>query len=128
MRQSSACADGSQESLPAAASRVWFTVGATAIIVRLADNPTGLDFASMLPLSLEFRDFASMEKISSLPRELTIEGSAGSPPANGDLIYRENIRRSNAVPARRHCLRLEGWLVLLSTLTTRTLANYRTHT
>lgn len=68
-------------------TRVSFTVGDTEIIVQLADNLTSRDFASMLPLTLEFEDFASMEKLSYLPRELTTEGVTGSPPANGDLIY-----------------------------------------
>ena len=68
-------------------TRVRFTVGDAEIIVRLADNPTSRDFLSMLPLTLEFEDFASMEKIGYLPRELTTEGSAGGAPANGDLIY-----------------------------------------
>jgi hypothetical protein len=69
------------------ATRVRFTVGDAEIIVRIADNPTSRDFVSTLPLTLEFEDFNSMEKISYLPRELTTEGSTGGPPANGDLIY-----------------------------------------
>ncbi len=68
-------------------TRVRFTVGDAEIIVRTADNPTSRDFVSMLPLTLDFRDFAGMEKISYLPRRLTTEGSTGSSPANGDLIY-----------------------------------------
>jgi hypothetical protein len=69
------------------ATRVRFAVGEAEIIVRIADNPTSRDFVSMLPLTLEFADFNDMEKISYLPRELTTDGSTGSPPANGDLIY-----------------------------------------
>jgi hypothetical protein len=72
---------------PAAALRVRFTIGTAEIVVRIADNPTSRDFVSLLPLTLEFEDFNTMEKISYLPRELTIEGSVGSTPANGDLIY-----------------------------------------
>ncbi len=68
-------------------TRVRFTAGETEIIVRIADNPTSRNFVSMLPLTLEFEDFNSTEKISYLPRELTTEGSTGGPPANGDLIY-----------------------------------------
>ena len=41
----------------------------------------------MLPLTLNFRDFNAMEKISDLPRTLTTQGSTGSAPVNGDLIY-----------------------------------------
>jgi hypothetical protein len=68
-------------------TRVRFTVGDAEIIVRIADNPTSRDFVSLLPLTLEFEDFNSMEKISYLPRDLTTAGATGSPPANGDLIY-----------------------------------------
>jgi hypothetical protein len=68
-------------------TRVRFTVGDAEIIVRTADNPTSRDFVSMLPLTLEFRDFAAMEKLSYLPRRLTTQGSTGSAPVNGDLIY-----------------------------------------
>ena len=68
-------------------TRVRFTVGDAEIIVRTADNPTSRDFVSMLPLTLDFRDFNAMEKVGDLPRRLTTEGSTGSAPANGDLIY-----------------------------------------
>ena len=70
-----------------AQSTVRFTVGSAEIRVRIADNPTSCDFVSMLPLTLEFKDFNAMEKISYLPRKLTTEGSTGRAPANGDLIY-----------------------------------------
>jgi hypothetical protein len=68
-------------------TRVRFTAGDAEIIVRIVDNPTSGDFVSLLPLTLEFEEFAGMEKISYLPRELTTEGSSGRAPANGDLIY-----------------------------------------
>ncbi len=68
-------------------TRVRFTVGEAEIIVRIADNPTSRDLVSLLPLTLDFRDFARFEKIGDLPRRLTTQGSTGGPPANGDLIY-----------------------------------------
>ena len=67
--------------------RVRFTVADAEIVVRIADNPTSRDFVSMLPLTLDFRDFNAMEKVGDLPRRLTTQGSTGSAPANGDLIY-----------------------------------------
>ena len=67
--------------------RVRFTVGDAEIVVRIADNPTSRDFVSLLPLTLDFRDFNAMEKLGDLPRRLTTQGSTGSPPADGDLIY-----------------------------------------
>ena len=77
--------EASPEALGAA--RVRFTVGDTEIVVAITENPTSNDLLSMLPLELTFEDFASMEKISYLPRELTTEGSAWTAPQNGDLIY-----------------------------------------
>ena len=68
-------------------TRVRFSVGDAQIIVRTADNPTSRDLLSTLPLTLDFRDFNAMEKMSDLPRRLTTQGSTGRPPANGDLIY-----------------------------------------
>ena len=68
-------------------TRVRFAVGDAEIIVRIADNPTSRDLVSLLPLTLDFRDFARFEKIGDLPRRLTTQGSTGGPPANGDLIY-----------------------------------------
>ena len=68
-------------------TRVRFTAGDAEIIVRTADNPTSRDFVSMLPLTLDFRDFNAMEKIGDLPRSLTTQGSTGRAPTNGDLIY-----------------------------------------
>jgi hypothetical protein len=70
-------------------TRVAFTVGDIEIIVHIADNPTSADFLSLLPLELTFEDFASMEKLCYLPRELTTEGSTSTTPADGDLIYFE---------------------------------------
>ena len=64
-------------------TRVRFTVGDAEIIVRTADNPTSRDFVSMLPLTLDFRDFNAMEKIGDLPPGLTTQGSTGRAPANG---------------------------------------------
>jgi hypothetical protein len=68
-------------------TRVRFTAGDAEIVVRTADNPTGRDFVSMLPLTLDFRDFNAMEKIGDVPRPLATQGSTGRAPANGDLIY-----------------------------------------
>lgn len=68
-------------------TRIRFTAGDAEIILRMADNPTSRDLVSMLPLTLEFEDFAGTEKISYLPRELATAGSTGSASANGNLIY-----------------------------------------
>ena len=51
------------------------------------DTPAVRDFLSMLPLTLELEEFSGREKIAYLPRELDFEGTPGSDPENGDLIY-----------------------------------------
>src|SRR3712207_8350684 len=54
-------------------TRVRFSVGDAELIVRTADNPTSRDFVSLLPLTLDFRDFNAMEKIGDLPRRRSEE-------------------------------------------------------
>jgi hypothetical protein len=67
---------------------VRFTSDRTTVDVTVGeDSPAVRDFLSMLPLSLPFEDLSGREKIAYLPRELNIEGSPGSDPENGDLIY-----------------------------------------
>ena len=51
------------------------------------DSPATRDFLSMLPLTLTMEEFAGREKIADLPRPLRHEGSPGSDPGDGDLIY-----------------------------------------
>ena len=81
------CSASAQAQGDGTETRARFTIDDTEIIVQLADNPTSRDFVTMLPLSLEFEEFAGNEKISYLPRELEIEGSPGHQPVTGDLIY-----------------------------------------
>ncbi|MFJ8581783.1 cyclophilin-like fold protein [Micromonospora sp. NPDC093277] len=69
------------------ATQVRFVTDGTEIGVRIADNPTSRDFISKLPLRLRFEEFAGKEKISYLPERLTTDGSPGSAPQNGNLIY-----------------------------------------
>lgn len=67
---------------------VRFTSAKTSIDVTITpDNPTALDFLSILPITVPVEEFAGREKIADLPRELTTEGSPGSDPVDGDLIY-----------------------------------------
>lgn len=51
------------------------------------NNPAARDFLSMLPLTLTVEEFAGREKISYLPCKLRHQGSPGSDPKNGDLVY-----------------------------------------
>jgi hypothetical protein len=58
------------------------------ITATLDDSPAARDFASLLPLTLTPEDYNSTEKISNLPRRLSVEGApAGFDPSPGDLAY-----------------------------------------
>ena len=58
------------------------------LIAELADNATSRDFLALLPLTLELTDYASTEKVASLPKLLTTKGNtAGYEPSRGDLTY-----------------------------------------
>ena len=65
-----------------------FRSGGTSVDVTLgAENPTNRDLLALLPLTTSVREFNGKEKIAELPRELATEGSPGSDPVDGDLIY-----------------------------------------
>ena len=82
---SSGTADASVEVIGAV---VRFSAESTSVEVTIVEGNTAVrDFVSMLPLSLTLEEFAGREKIAYLPRELAHEGSAGSDPEDGDLIY-----------------------------------------
>jgi hypothetical protein len=51
------------------------------------DSPATRDFLSMLPLTLDLEELNGREKIAYLPRDLEHDGSPGSDPEDGDLIY-----------------------------------------
>ena len=67
---------------------VRFTSEATSVDVTIgSDSPAVRDFLSMLPLTLRLEEHAAREKIGILPRALSVDGSPGSDPEDGDLIY-----------------------------------------
>jgi len=58
------------------------------IPATLNNSETAQDFASLLPLSLILKDYASTEKISDLPRRLSTNGAPpGFDPSVGDIAY-----------------------------------------
>lgn len=67
---------------------VRFTAGSTSVDLTIGeDNPTARDFLSMLPLTMTLEEFNGREKIGYFSRELVHDGSPGSDPEDGDLIY-----------------------------------------
>jgi hypothetical protein len=68
--------------------KIRITIDGTAVTATLADNPTSRDFLSLLPLTLSLKDYASTEKISDLPRQLSTDGApAAMDPRTGDITY-----------------------------------------
>jgi hypothetical protein len=67
---------------------VRVTFGDTVMTGRLFDNATANDLASQLPLTLTFRDLNGVEKISPLPRKLSVDAMPpGDDPKIGDIGY-----------------------------------------
>jgi hypothetical protein len=67
---------------------VRFAAGSAFVDVTVGeDNPAARDFLSMLPITLKPEEFNGREKIGHLPRMLKHQGSPGSDPEDGDLIY-----------------------------------------
>ena len=72
----------------AAHMKIRIKVGEKEVTASLNDSQTARDFVSLLPLTLTLEDYAKTEKISYLPRKLSIEGAAaGSDPSVGDIAY-----------------------------------------
>ncbi len=70
-----------------AGTTVHFTAGSTVVTVTIAeDNATTRDFVSMLPMTLEFKDYHGQEKISYPPRPFDYTGTPGITPQVGDLF------------------------------------------
>ncbi|UHQ19018.1 hypothetical protein LVB87_12620 [Lysobacter sp. KIS68-7] len=58
------------------------------VIATLENSAAGRDFAALLPLSLTLTDYAQIERISDLPKKLSIEGAPdGVAGRAGDLTY-----------------------------------------
>lgn len=68
--------------------KVFLKFNGKKLAVRLNDSATARDFVSMLPMTIEFKDYKNAEKIAYPGRKLSMEGApAGSEPAVGDVTY-----------------------------------------
>jgi hypothetical protein len=68
--------------------KIQIVIGKTVLSATLHNNPTTMDFLSMLPLTLKLEDYAKTEKISYLPRKLSVKDApSGSDPSPGDISY-----------------------------------------
>ncbi len=77
-----------QASPEVTAMKIRLTIGGIRITATLENNATARDFASLLPLKLTLKDYASTEKVSDLPRRLSTKGAPpGADPSVGDIAY-----------------------------------------
>ncbi|PUA18238.1 hypothetical protein C7W93_13290 [Glaciimonas sp. PCH181] len=68
--------------------KIRLTVDGQSAIATLYDNSTARDFASLLPLTLTMEDYASIERVSNLPRKLSKDGAPdGMTPLAGELTH-----------------------------------------
>ncbi|WP_060904976.1 cyclophilin-like fold protein [Streptomyces scabiei] len=64
------------------------TLDGRPVDATLNDSPAARDFAELLPLTLDLKDFHQTERIADLPRRLTTSGAPESAaPRAGDLTY-----------------------------------------
>ena len=68
-------------------SKIRIIFGNQEVIVKMLNNPASRDFMSLLPLTLEFSDYAKAEKIAHLPRRLNTKNTPTPPEASGDFTY-----------------------------------------
>lgn len=68
--------------------KIRMTIEGTAVTATLDENETARDFVSLLPLTLILKDYAATEKISDLPKKLSIaDAPPGYEPSAGDVTY-----------------------------------------
>ncbi|MFI9568457.1 cyclophilin-like fold protein [Streptomyces rishiriensis] len=64
------------------------TLDGRPVDATLNDSPAARDFAELLPLTLDLKDFHQTERIADLPRRLTTSGAPEpAEPKAGDLAY-----------------------------------------
>lgn len=72
----------------ASSMSIRLTINGQVLSATLVDNATTRDFLALLPLTLEFEDYNSTEKVSQLPRRLSTAGApAGVDPSVNDITY-----------------------------------------
>lgn len=67
-------------------TKIKLTFNNQEVIVNMYDSPTSKDFLTLLPITLNFEDYAGTEKIAYLPKKLmTQDAPSGSDPSVGDF-------------------------------------------
>lgn len=69
-------------------TNVCLTINGKSITATLINSTTSKDLISMLPITLKLEDYAKTEKISYLPKKLSLTGApSGYAPSVGDITY-----------------------------------------
>jgi len=73
---------------PVPPMKILLKTASETLTATLSDTPTARDLVAQLPLTLDLSDYASTEKIATLPRKLTTrDAPSGSDPEVGSLAY-----------------------------------------
>ncbi|MFD7665670.1 cyclophilin-like fold protein [Streptomyces sp. NPDC059788] len=89
----SSSAPGSASASPTGSDRstpmdIRVTLDGQEVEATLNDSPAARDLASLLPLTLDLKDFHGTERIADPPRKLTTENAPNpQAPKTGDLSY-----------------------------------------
>ncbi|ODU58317.1 MAG: hypothetical protein ABT02_14840 [Comamonadaceae bacterium SCN 68-20] len=68
--------------------QIHLTVDGQSATATLYDNATARDFAALLPLDLTLEDYATIERVATLPRKLSTQGAPeGMAPVAGELAH-----------------------------------------
>ena len=68
--------------------KIRIVAGSAVLTATLDDTEVARDFASLLPLALTLTDYAETEKVSDLPRQLSITfAPKGASAAAGDVMH-----------------------------------------
>lgn len=81
------CASPAKKEEKSMHTAIRLIAGNHEVIIDMFDNPASSDFLALLPLTLEFSDYANTEKIATLPRKLNTQGSPTAKQASGDFTY-----------------------------------------
>lgn len=68
--------------------KIRIVIADNAYTAVLEDSQAARDFAALLPIEIELKDYNQTEKIADLPKRLSTEGSPdGIKPTVGDIAY-----------------------------------------
>lgn len=68
--------------------KICMCVDGESVTAQLERTEAVRDFAALLPLTLTLKDYAQVERISDLPRRLSVAGvPVGIAPKAGDITY-----------------------------------------